>query len=61
LDAWKNWSLGGEIGDAINRCFKFDTIEEIAEALKKEVGITLTCMTLLVYFLLKNTLALMLL
>jgi 3-hydroxyisobutyryl-CoA hydrolase len=31
-----NWSLGGAIGDMIDRCFKFDTIEHILEALEKE-------------------------
>ncbi|KAJ3107803.1 hypothetical protein HDU97_003151 [Phlyctochytrium planicorne] len=36
LDAWKGWSLGGDIANAINRCFKFNTIEEIIEALKAE-------------------------
>ncbi|KAJ3210465.1 hypothetical protein HDU67_005274 [Dinochytrium kinnereticum] len=36
LDAWKNWSLGGDIANAINRCFKFDTIEEIEAALIAE-------------------------
>jgi 3-hydroxyisobutyryl-CoA hydrolase len=33
-----NWSLGGVIGDMIDRCFKFDTIEEILAALEKETA-----------------------
>ena len=37
-DQFKNWSLGGEIGAMINRCFKFDTIEEIFAALKNEMS-----------------------
>lgn len=36
LEQWKTWSLGGEIGNAIDRCFKYDTLEEIVEALEKE-------------------------
>ncbi|KAJ3409936.1 hypothetical protein HDV05_004158 [Chytridiales sp. JEL 0842] len=35
-DAWKNWSLGGDVADAINRCFKGDDLETIVEALTKE-------------------------
>ena len=35
-EQFKNWSLGGEIGKMINRCFKFDSVEEILTALKKE-------------------------
>ncbi|KAJ3224293.1 hypothetical protein HDU81_008642 [Chytriomyces hyalinus] len=33
---WKAWSLGGAVGDAINRCFAGKTLEEILEALDKE-------------------------
>ncbi|KAJ3147559.1 hypothetical protein HDU86_007957 [Geranomyces michiganensis] len=36
LEKWKNWSLGGEVGTLIDRCFKYNTIEEIIEALEKE-------------------------
>ncbi|RKO86532.1 ClpP/crotonase-like domain-containing protein, partial [Blyttiomyces helicus] len=36
LDKWRNWSLGGEVAEAIDRCFKFDTIEEIVQALENE-------------------------
>ena len=35
-DQFRNWSLGGEIGAMINRCFKYDSIEEIFDALKEE-------------------------
>ncbi|KAJ3065789.1 hypothetical protein HDU98_010836 [Podochytrium sp. JEL0797] len=35
-DVWRHWSLGGEVANAINRTFKFDTVEEIVEALHKE-------------------------
>ncbi|KAJ3007643.1 UNVERIFIED_CONTAM: hypothetical protein HDU68_003415 [Siphonaria sp. JEL0065] len=35
-DVWRNWSLGGDVAGAINRCFKHDTIEEIVEALENE-------------------------
>ncbi|KAJ3400732.1 hypothetical protein HDU80_006645 [Chytriomyces hyalinus] len=33
---WKAWSLGGNVGDAINRCFAGKSLEEILEALDKE-------------------------
>ncbi|TPX61970.1 hypothetical protein SpCBS45565_g07134 [Spizellomyces sp. 'palustris'] len=33
---WNSWSLGGQIGNAIDQCFKFNTIEEIIAALEKE-------------------------
>ncbi|KAI8925379.1 ClpP/crotonase-like domain-containing protein [Entophlyctis helioformis] len=35
-DKFAKWSLGGEVGSAINRCFKFNTVEEIFAALEKE-------------------------
>ncbi|KAI8619896.1 ClpP/crotonase-like domain-containing protein [Chytriomyces sp. MP71] len=35
-DVWRKWSLGGEVANAINRTFKFNTVEEIVDALKKE-------------------------
>ena len=35
--AWSNWSLGGSTMDAINRTFKYDSIEEIVAALENEV------------------------
>ncbi|KAJ1549616.1 hypothetical protein HK405_004261 [Cladochytrium tenue] len=37
-EEWQTWSLGGKVADAINRCFKFDRLEEIVEALKKEAS-----------------------
>ncbi|KAJ3279548.1 hypothetical protein HK104_001377 [Borealophlyctis nickersoniae] len=36
VEKWNTWSLGGDVGLAINRCFRFDTLEEIVEALEKE-------------------------
>ncbi|TPX56211.1 hypothetical protein PhCBS80983_g04687 [Powellomyces hirtus] len=36
MDKWRNWSMGGEVASAIDRCFQFDTIEEICAALEKE-------------------------
>ncbi|KAL2917801.1 3-hydroxyisobutyryl-CoA hydrolase [Polyrhizophydium stewartii] len=35
-DKFLNWSLGGETGRAINRCFRFNTLEEIFGALEKD-------------------------
>ncbi|ORY42531.1 ClpP/crotonase [Rhizoclosmatium globosum] len=35
-DTWRHWSLGGEVANAINRTFKYDTVEEIIEALQNE-------------------------
>ncbi|KAJ3176456.1 hypothetical protein HK101_010444 [Irineochytrium annulatum] len=34
--AWDQWSLGGDVAGAINRCFRHDTIEEIVSALERE-------------------------
>ncbi|KAJ3157862.1 hypothetical protein HDU89_000241 [Geranomyces variabilis] len=36
LAKWQNWSLGGDVGTLIDRCFKYNTIEEIIGALEKE-------------------------
>ncbi|KAI9095608.1 ClpP/crotonase-like domain-containing protein [Phlyctochytrium arcticum] len=33
---WRNWKLGGEVGNAIDRCFKYNNLEEIIAALEKE-------------------------
>ncbi|KAJ2994890.1 hypothetical protein HDV02_001256 [Globomyces sp. JEL0801] len=38
VEKFKNWSLGGAIGDMINRCFQYNTIEEILAALEEEVN-----------------------
>ncbi|KAI9203061.1 ClpP/crotonase-like domain-containing protein [Polychytrium aggregatum] len=35
-DDWKNWILGGERGDLIQRCFAKDTLPEILRALEAE-------------------------
>ncbi|OAJ35784.1 hypothetical protein, variant [Batrachochytrium dendrobatidis JEL423] len=35
-DMFRNWSLGGEVGRTIDRCFKYNTIEEIFAALEKD-------------------------
>lgn len=35
-EKFENWSLGGKIGDMIDRTFKFNTIAEILQALEKE-------------------------
>jgi 3-hydroxyisobutyryl-CoA hydrolase len=35
-EKFKNWSLGGKIGDLIDRTFKFDSLKEILDALSKE-------------------------
>lgn len=35
-DKFSSWSLGGDIGDLINRCFCHDTIEKIMNALETE-------------------------
>ncbi|KAJ3057132.1 hypothetical protein HK097_000060 [Rhizophlyctis rosea] len=36
LKTWQNWRLGGEVGQAVDRCFSKGTLEEIVEALEKE-------------------------
>ncbi|KAG1430237.1 hypothetical protein G6F57_023043 [Rhizopus arrhizus] len=36
LEAEPTFSLGGPIRQAIDRCFKYDTIEEIIKALEKD-------------------------
>ncbi|KAL0083547.1 ClpP/crotonase-like domain-containing protein [Phycomyces blakesleeanus] len=36
LDQEPNFSMGGEVRAAIDRCFKYDTVEEIIGALEKE-------------------------
>ena len=33
---WKAWTLGGKTEEMINRCFKYDTMEEIIVALRKD-------------------------
>ncbi|KAJ3319971.1 hypothetical protein HDV06_005789 [Boothiomyces sp. JEL0866] len=35
-EQFKNWSLGGKVGDLIDRCFKHYTIEEIISSLEAE-------------------------
>ena len=34
-ETFSNWSLGGNIGETIDTCFQYDTIEEIVAALEK--------------------------
>jgi 3-hydroxyisobutyryl-CoA hydrolase len=36
VEKFMDWTLGGVIGEMIDRCFKYDTIEEILSALEKE-------------------------
>ncbi|KAJ3021834.1 UNVERIFIED_CONTAM: hypothetical protein HDU68_009435 [Siphonaria sp. JEL0065] len=36
VEDWNKWSLGGEVANAINRCFSGKSIEEIVAALEKE-------------------------
>ncbi|KAH6570824.1 hypothetical protein BASA60_007547 [Batrachochytrium salamandrivorans] len=36
IDSFRDFSLGGEIGRTIDRCFKYDTVEEIFAALEKD-------------------------
>ncbi|KAJ3190347.1 hypothetical protein HDU85_000643 [Gaertneriomyces sp. JEL0708] len=36
MERFREWKLGGEVANAIDRCFKFDTIEQIVAALEKE-------------------------
>ncbi|KAJ3020289.1 hypothetical protein HKX48_001060 [Thoreauomyces humboldtii] len=36
LEKWQNWSLGGEVGSAIDRCFQHETLEKMVEALEAE-------------------------
>ncbi|KAJ3391797.1 hypothetical protein HDU84_005359 [Entophlyctis sp. JEL0112] len=33
IEVWRKWSLGGSVANAIDRCFKLDTVEDIIEAL----------------------------
>ena len=41
LEQWKNWSLGGKTAETIDRCFKFNSIPLIVNALEKEVRVSL--------------------
>ncbi|KAI8993129.1 ClpP/crotonase-like domain-containing protein [Pilobolus umbonatus] len=42
VDEEKNFSLGGETREVIDRCFKYDTIEQIVDALEKETETDIT-------------------
>ncbi|KAI9197407.1 ClpP/crotonase-like domain-containing protein [Polychytrium aggregatum] len=41
-ELYKTWSLSGEVRRAIDRCFKYDTIEEIVAALEAEASLANT-------------------
>ncbi|KAJ3140446.1 hypothetical protein HK101_003479 [Irineochytrium annulatum] len=51
LEEWMTWRLGGDTANAIDRCFKYNSLEEIVEALQREksewAGQTLASMRLM--------------
>ncbi|TPX38224.1 hypothetical protein SmJEL517_g00019 [Synchytrium microbalum] len=38
LEKWKSWSMGGSIRENIDRCFRFDSVEQIIEELEMVIA-----------------------